>query len=66
MKEKFADNKEVIRNYNSIKDKKYNGQKKNDKRTNNDLQNTTWKTKDCNLYFCVLRVSQSLVLCTSC
>jgi hypothetical protein len=46
MKEKFADNKEVIRNYNSIKDKKYNGQKKNDKRTNNDLQNTTWKTKD--------------------
>jgi hypothetical protein len=26
MKEKFADNKEVIRNYNSIKDKKYNTQ----------------------------------------
>ena len=45
MKEKFADNKEVIRNYNSIKDKKYNGQKKNDKRTNNDLQNTTQITK---------------------
>ena len=28
MKEKFADNKEVIRNYNSIKDKKYNVKRK--------------------------------------
>ena len=28
-----------------LKDRKYNGQKKNDKRTNNDLQSTTQKTK---------------------
>ena len=26
--------------------RQYNGQKKTDKRTNNDLQNTTQKTKD--------------------
>ena len=31
---------------NQKKDRQYNGQKKNDKRTNNDLQNTTQKTKD--------------------
>jgi hypothetical protein len=29
----------------SVKDRQYNGQKK-DRRTNNDLQNTTEKTKD--------------------
>jgi hypothetical protein len=28
------------------KDKQYNGQKKKDKRTNNDPQNITQKTKD--------------------
>jgi hypothetical protein len=28
------------------KDRQHNGQKKKDKRTNNDLQNTTHKTKD--------------------
>ena len=27
-------------------DRQYNGQRKNDKRTNNDLQNTTQKIKD--------------------
>jgi hypothetical protein len=27
-------------------DRQYNGQRKNDKRTNNDLQNTTQKSKD--------------------
>ena len=28
------------------KDRQYNGQKKKDKRKNNDVQNTTQKTKD--------------------
>jgi hypothetical protein len=28
------------------KDRQYNGQKKKDKRTNNDLQNITQRTKD--------------------
>ena len=28
------------------KDRQHNGQKKKNKRTNNDLQNTTQKTKD--------------------
>jgi hypothetical protein len=28
------------------KDRQYNGQKKKDKMSNNDLQNTTHKTKD--------------------
>ena len=32
MKEKFADNKEVIRNYNSIKDKKYNARSRSTRR----------------------------------
>ena len=36
----FKDTKEVIRI------RKSNGQKKKDKRTNNDLQNTAKKTKD--------------------
>ena len=35
----------VIRSWKS-KDKKHNGQKKNGNRTNNDLQNTTQKTKE--------------------
>ena len=39
----FKDNKGVIRTCKS-KNRQYNGQKK--KRTNNDLQNTTQKTKD--------------------
>ena len=30
----------------STKDRQHNGQKKKNKRTNNDLQNTTQKTKD--------------------
>ena len=30
----------------STKDRQHNGQKKKDKRTNNDLQNTTQKIKD--------------------
>jgi len=38
--------KAVIRNCKTKKDKPYNGQKKKDKRTNNDLQNTTQKIKD--------------------
>ena len=36
--------KGVIRNRKS-KDRQYKGQKKKDKRTNSDLQNTTHKTK---------------------
>ena len=35
-----------IRNRKSKRVKKYNGQKKKDKKTNNDLQNTTHKTED--------------------
>ena len=29
-----------------VKDRQYNGQKKKDKKTNNDLQNTGQKTKE--------------------
>ena len=43
--EKFEDTKRVIKNCKS-KDRQYNGQNKNIKMTNNDLQNTTEKTKD--------------------
>ena len=35
-----------MRTRNSKKDRQHNGQKKRDKRTNNDLQNITQKTKD--------------------
>jgi len=38
--------KGVIRICKSKKDRQHNGQKKKDKGTNNDLQNTTHKTKD--------------------
>jgi hypothetical protein len=41
----FEDTKWVIRIRKS-KDRQHNGQKKKDKRTNNDLQNITYKTKD--------------------
>ena len=41
----FKDTNGIIRSRKS-KDRQYNGQKKKDKRTNNDLQNTTQKTKD--------------------
>ena len=46
MREMFEDTKWVIKIRNSKKDRQKNGQKKKDKRTNNDLQNTTQKTKD--------------------
>jgi len=36
----------VIRIRKSKKDRQYNGHKKKDKKTNNDLQNITHKTKD--------------------
>ena len=39
----FDDTKGLIRNR---KDRHYNGQTKKDKKTNNDLRNTTQKTKD--------------------
>jgi hypothetical protein len=42
---KVEDTNGVIRNCKS-KDRHYNGQKKKDKRTNNNLQKTTQKTKD--------------------
>jgi hypothetical protein len=45
MQEEFEDTKEVSRIRKS-KDRQHNGQKKNDKMTNNDLHNTTRKTKD--------------------
>jgi len=37
---------EIIRSRKWKKERQHNGQKKNDKSTNNDLQNTTQKTKD--------------------
>ena len=43
--EKFDDIKEAIRNRN-IEVEQYNGQKKKEKKSNNDLQNTTQKTRD--------------------
>jgi hypothetical protein len=45
-KEELEDTKEVIRIRKSKKNRQHNGQKKKDKRTNNDLQNITHKTKD--------------------
>jgi hypothetical protein len=42
--EEFEDTKGVIRIRKST-DRQHNGKKKKDKRTNNDLQNTTQKTK---------------------
>ena len=38
--------KGVTRSRNSKKDRQHNGQKKEDKKTNNELQNITHKTKD--------------------
>jgi hypothetical protein len=46
IRRKFEDTKGVIRSCKSKKDRKYNGQKKKNKMTNNDLQNTTQQTKD--------------------
>jgi hypothetical protein len=46
LKEEFEDTKRIIR-INKSKNSQHNGQKKlEDKRTNNDLQNVTHKTKD--------------------
>ena len=44
--EKFKNTKVVIRGRNAKWGRQYNGKKKKNKRTNNDLQNTTQKTKD--------------------
>jgi hypothetical protein len=44
--EEFEDTKGVIRIRKSKKNRQHNGQKKNDKRTSNNLQNTAHKTKD--------------------
>ena len=44
--EESEDTKGVIRIRKSKKDRQHNGQKKKNKRTNNDLQNITQKTKD--------------------
>ena len=46
MKEDFEDTKGVIRIRKSKKNRQHNGQKKKDKRKNNDIQNITHKTKD--------------------
>ena len=46
MQEEFKDTKEAIRIRILKKNKQHNGQKKKYKRTNNDLQNITHKTKD--------------------
>jgi hypothetical protein len=45
-REEFEEIKGVIRIHKSKKDRKHNGQKKKDKRTNNDLQNIIHKNKD--------------------
>ena len=44
--EEFEDTKEVIRIRKSKKDRQRYGQKRKDKRTNNDQRNITHKTKD--------------------
>ena len=44
--EEFEDTKGIIRIRKSKKNRQHNDQKKKDKITNNDLQNTTQKTKD--------------------
>jgi len=44
--EEFEDTKWVIWSRKSKKDRQHNGQKKRDKRTNNDLQKILHKTKD--------------------
>ena len=44
--EELEDTKEVIRIRISTKNRQHNGQKKTYKRTKNDLQNNTHKTKD--------------------
>jgi hypothetical protein len=43
---KFKDTKRVIRNCQSKKIRLYNGEKKKEDRTSNELQNNTQKTKD--------------------
>ena len=45
-KEKFEDAKRVIKSRKLKTNKQHNGQKKRDKRTNNDEQNNTQNTKD--------------------
>jgi len=45
VEEESADTKGLIKICNSGKDRQYNGQKKKDKRTNNDLQNIDIKLK---------------------
>jgi len=42
----FEDTKGVIRRHRSKKDRQHKGQKKKDKRTNNDLNTNTQKIKD--------------------
>jgi len=42
----FEDTKGVIRSHKSKKDRQHKGQKKKDKRTNNDLNTNTQKIKD--------------------
>ena len=44
--EEFEESKGVIRNRKSKNDRQYNGQKKKEIGTKNELQNTTEKTKD--------------------
>ena len=44
--EEFEDTKGVMRIRKSKIDRQHNDKKKQEKRTNNDLQNTTYKTKD--------------------
>ena len=42
----FENTKDIIRSRTLKKDKQFNVENKKDKMTNNDIQNTTHKTKD--------------------
>jgi hypothetical protein len=46
MQKEFEDTNGVMRSRKSKMGRQYNGQKKRMKRTNNDMQNTTHKTKN--------------------
>ena len=75
MKEKLEDTKGVIRSRKSKKDSKHNWYKKKDKRTSNNLQIFTQKTKDQAIRIplktgyelrCSERVGSSFFTCDSC
>ena len=50
LKEEIKDTRGVIRIHKSKKDRQHDDKKINDKRTNNDLQNTTHKNKNWEMF----------------